>query len=70
MEAGELPDLGRVQGEPRQYQEPVVQYMIQQGIALYYAEDIAPARGISEGGRSLYYLGYRLLRISPRWSTS
>lgn len=50
-EGRELPDIGHVQGNPRQYQERLAQYVTQQGIALSYAEDIAPTRGISEGGK-------------------
>ncbi|MGB9465041.1 MAG: hypothetical protein WBR10_08005, partial [Candidatus Acidiferrum sp.] len=39
----ELPTLGSVIGEPREYRERLAKYVTEQGIALEYSEDIAPA---------------------------
>jgi antirestriction protein ArdC len=50
-EGRELPNIGAVQGEPAHYQERLAEFVAGQGIALHYAENIAPARGISEGGK-------------------
>ena len=47
----ELPTIGSVHGDPRDYRERLARFVTQQGIALEYSADIAPARGISEGGK-------------------
>jgi hypothetical protein len=46
-----LPGIGSVNGEPRQYREGLVKFVAEQGIALQYSEEIAPARGTSAGGK-------------------
>jgi antirestriction protein ArdC len=43
----ELPTIGSVNGEPREYRERLAKFVAEQGIALEYSEDIAPARGTS-----------------------
>jgi antirestriction protein ArdC len=50
-EGRELPNIGTVQGDPSHNQERLTEFVAGQSIALQYSEDIAPARGISEGGR-------------------
>ena len=40
----ELPTIGSVNGDPRQYRERLAKFVTDQGIALEYSEDIAPAR--------------------------
>jgi len=47
----ELPELGSVDGDPCQYRERLGQFVAEQGIALEYSQDIAPARGTSAGGK-------------------
>ena len=47
----ELPTIGSVNGDPRAYRERLAKFVTEQGIALEYSQDIAPARGISAGGR-------------------
>jgi antirestriction protein ArdC len=47
----ELPTIGSVNGEPREYRERLAKFVAEQGIALEYSEDIAPARGTSSGGK-------------------
>jgi len=47
----ELPTIGCVNGEPREYRERLVKFVTEHGIALEYSEDIAPARGVSAGGK-------------------
>jgi hypothetical protein len=47
----ELPTIGSVNGEPREYRERLAKFVTDQGIALEYSEDIAPARGTSSGGK-------------------
>ncbi|MGA2606788.1 MAG: ArdC family protein [Halobacteriota archaeon] len=47
----ELPTIGRVNGDPREYRELLGKFVAEQGIALEYSEDIAPARGTSAGGK-------------------
>ena len=49
-EGQELPTIGRVNGDPRDYRERLARFIADHGIALEYSEDIAPARGISAGG--------------------
>lgn len=50
-EGRDLPGIGSVDGDPQHYQERFTNFVSAQGIAIHYSEDIAPARGISEGGR-------------------
>ena len=47
----ELPTIGRVNGDPREHRERLAKFVAEQGIALEYSQDIAPARGESAGGR-------------------
>ena len=47
----ELPEIGSVNGDPREYRERLANFVAEQGIALEYSEDIAPARGTSAGGK-------------------
>jgi len=46
-----LPEIGSVNGDPRQYREHVAKFTTEQGIALEYSQDITPARGTSSGGK-------------------
>ncbi len=46
-----LPSIGRVQGDARHYGERLAAYVLSLGMRLEYSETIAPARGISEGGK-------------------
>jgi hypothetical protein len=45
-----LPRIGSVSGDPGAYREQLEQFVAEQGIALEYSADIAPAKGVSEGG--------------------
>jgi len=47
----ELPQIGIVQGEPRDYREDLFSFAAAQGVSIEYSPEIAPARGISSGGR-------------------
>ena len=47
----ELPEIGSVNGDPREYRERLAKFVAEQGIALEYSQDIAPARGTSAGGK-------------------
>src|SRR6202040_3286828 len=47
----ELPHIGTVQGDPRDYAERLRRFAGTQGIAVEYCEQIAPARGVSMGGK-------------------
>jgi antirestriction protein ArdC len=47
----ELPEIGSVNGDPREYRERLVKLITEQGIALESSEEIAPARGLSAGGK-------------------
>ncbi|HKW87482.1 MAG TPA: ATPase, T2SS/T4P/T4SS family [Candidatus Acidoferrales bacterium] len=47
----ELPTIGSVNGEPREYSERLAKFVAEQGIALWYSDEIAPARGTSAGGK-------------------
>jgi antirestriction protein ArdC len=53
----ELPTIGSVHGDPRDYRERLARFVTQQGIALEYSADIAPARGISAGGKIMLLPG-------------
>lgn len=46
-----LPLIGKVQGDVSRYGEKLVAYTLSLGIRLEYSSAIAPARGISEGGK-------------------
>jgi hypothetical protein len=45
-----LPTIGHVSGDPQEYHERLVRFVASEGIALVRSSDIAPAKGISEGG--------------------
>ena len=47
----ELPEIGNVKGDPREYRDRLGKFVIDQGILLEYSQDIAPARGTSAGGK-------------------
>jgi antirestriction protein ArdC len=47
----ELPEIGSVNGDPCEYRERLGKFIADQGIALEYSQDIAPARGTSAGGK-------------------
>ena len=52
MTAGNpLPQIGSINGDPGAHRERLEQFVREQGIALEYSEDIAPAKGVSEGGK-------------------
>jgi len=46
-----LPEIGTVNGDPRGYRERLAKFVAEQAITLDYSEEIAPARGMSEGGK-------------------
>ena len=46
-----LPEIGSVNGDPRQYRERLGRFVADHGITFEYSSDIAPARGTSEGGK-------------------
>ena len=46
-----LPEIGSVNGDPREYRERLVKFVADHGIALEYSDEIAPARGTSSGGK-------------------
>jgi antirestriction protein ArdC len=47
----ELPEIGNVTGDPTEYRKRLGTLIVEQGIALEYSQDIAPARGTSAGGK-------------------
>jgi hypothetical protein len=47
----ELPEIGSVTGDPRDYRERLAKHVTEQSIALEYSQEIAPARGTSAGGK-------------------
>ena len=46
-----LPEIGSVNGDPREYRERLAKFVAEQGIALEYSQEIGPARGTSSGGK-------------------
>lgn len=46
-----LPEIGSVNGDPREYRARLSKFVAEQGISLEYSEDIAPSRGTSAGGK-------------------
>lgn len=46
-----LPQIGSINGDPGAHRERLEQFVREQGIVLEYSEDIAPAKGVSEGGK-------------------
>lgn len=52
MTAGNpLPQIGSINGDPGAHRERLEQFVREQSIALEYSADIAPAKGVSEGGK-------------------
>ncbi len=52
MTGGEpVPQIGSISGNPGVHRERLEQFVRDQGIALEYSADIAPAKGVSEGGK-------------------
>jgi antirestriction protein ArdC len=47
----DLPQIGVVRGDPREYADRLRRFASAQGIGVEHSEEIAPARGISYGGR-------------------
>jgi antirestriction protein ArdC len=47
----ELPQIGNVHGDPQKHAECLRSFASAQGIAVGYSEQIAPARGVSSGGK-------------------
>jgi hypothetical protein len=47
----DLPTIGSVNGEPREYLERLAKFVTEQGITLEYSQAIAPARGTSAGDK-------------------
>jgi antirestriction protein ArdC len=47
----ELPAIGSVNGDPREYRERLAKFVAEQSIALEYSDEITPARGTSAGGK-------------------
>jgi N-terminal domain of anti-restriction factor ArdC len=47
----ELPEIGNVNGDPREFRDRLGKFVTEQGIVLEYSQDIAPARGTSAGGK-------------------
>jgi antirestriction protein ArdC len=47
----ELPQIGIVHGDPREYSDGLRRFAASQNIAIEYSQNIAPARGTSYGGR-------------------
>src|SRR6202521_571540 len=51
-EGQELPEIGNVNGDPREYRDRLGQLRTDQGILLEYSREIAPARGTSASGKN------------------
>jgi hypothetical protein len=51
-EGKELPTLTDVEGDVTGYRERLIEYVETQNIKLRYSEKIAPAKGLSSGGRN------------------
>jgi hypothetical protein len=47
----ELPEIGNVNGDPREYRNRLGKFVTGQGILLEFSQDIGPARGTSAGGK-------------------
>ena len=50
-EGKDLPTLTEVQGDVSGYRERLVKFVESQGIALNYSDQVAPAKGLSHGGK-------------------
>jgi hypothetical protein len=50
-EGKELPTLTEVQGDVSGYRERLFEFVESQGVELNYSERIAPAKGLSHGGK-------------------
>ena len=50
-EGRELPAIGTVRGDPGRYRQQLVRFAAEHSVAVEYSEQIAPARGLSYGGK-------------------
>src|SRR6202166_3995931 len=64
----ELPQIGRVAGDPSFYLERLEAFIQARGIRLDYSADIAPARGMAEKGKITLLPTNLRLKLSLRWS--
>src|SRR5579863_9637647 len=46
-----VPEFATVQGDPQQYTEPLTNFILARGIELVSSDTIAPAKGMSSGGK-------------------
>ncbi len=65
----DLPDLHEVSGDPGENIERLAAFLKSKGIQLVYNEKIAPALGMSYGGRIAIFPGQSKAEEFPRWST-
>ncbi|HET6929247.1 MAG TPA: ArdC family protein [Candidatus Acidoferrum sp.] len=56
-EGPEMPTIGKVAGEPAFYHTRLVAFVSAQGISLVFSDAIAPAHGVSHGGRIILLPG-------------
>ncbi len=52
-----MPVIGSVNGDPSKHLERLQQFIHEQGIALEYSEDVAPAKGTSSGAKIMLLPG-------------
>src|SRR4051794_31092385 len=67
-EGKELPAIRKTSGDVGGNRERLFAFVERQGIELFYAEDIAPALGMSYGARSRYCPTSPKPKSSARWS--
>ena len=58
-EGKELPTLSDVHGDVSGYRERLIEFVQSQGVELNYSERIAPAKGLSHGGKITLLLGMK-----------
>jgi len=58
-EGKDLPTLTEVHGDVSGYRERLAKFVETQGIALSYSDEIAPAKGLSHGGKCRAFLARR-----------
>jgi hypothetical protein len=70
-EGAELPDLKeRVKGDVGEYRERLIDFTTREGIELEFKESIAPALGMSYGGKIAIFPVKHQPRSSVPWFTS
>ena len=69
-DGADLPEMRQIQGDVGENCDRLVAFIERQGIELMFSENIAPALGMSYGGRIAIQPNCRMRKSFPRWCMS